>query len=353
MRISGRWLYERETSLARRVALSPLVPLSWLYGAGARIHRAVYRRGLRAPSKLSCRVVAVGGLSVGGSGKTPTAAWIATELHSRGHKVVIASRGYGRRGRQPVVTVSDGHSLLASGAEAGDEPLLLAAHARGVPVLVGRDRSVVGLRAVSAFGAAVLVLDDGFQHHRLARDVDVVLVDCELGFGNRQLLPRGPLREPVSALAYADAVGVIGESLAPADEKILAREAAKAFRFRAQRVPVHVRSFRGGETRDVATLAGLEVGILAGIARPGSLSKSVEDLGGRVVARRSFPDHHRYRLADLEGLEREARIWITTEKDAVKLSPAWVSEVDLRILTIRLQVDDSRRVGDWLESRLM
>ena len=189
------WLEEREESFARKLALAPLVPVSWLYGAAAGAHRRFARSGAR---RLSAHVVSVGNLVVGGTAKTPLAAWLAAGLRRRGRKVVLASRGYGGAGREPVQIVSDWRHVLSLASSAGDEPMLLAAQAPGVPVLVGRDRGLVGLRALAAFDADVLVLDDGFQHHRLHRDLDVLSFDGHLGFGNRAVLPRGPLRERLS-----------------------------------------------------------------------------------------------------------------------------------------------------------
>jgi tetraacyldisaccharide 4'-kinase len=181
--VRAAWLDADSGSLWEHWALLPLLPASWLYGAGAWFHRAVYRSGRRRPLRLPCRVVSVGNLVVGGAGKTPTAAWLAAGLQRRGHKVVLASRGYGRRGSKGVLVVSDGRFVRSHVAQAGDEPLVLAAHAPGVPVLVGRDRALVGWRALSAFGADVLVLDDGFQHHRLHRDVDLPCANRSARFG--------------------------------------------------------------------------------------------------------------------------------------------------------------------------
>ena len=247
--------------------------------------------------------------------------------------------------------VSDGRHVLSSTVRAGDEPLLLAAHAPDVPVLVGRDRAVVGLRALAAFSAQVLVLDDGFQHHRLARDVDLVSVDGA-GFGNRRLLPRGPLREPLSVLARADALGVVDGPLDEADEQILERYAPGVRRFGARREPEGLRPLAGGRLESTELLRGQQVGLLSGIARPASLRRSVEALGARVVAERCFADHHRYRPRELQGLADEALLWITTQKDAVKILPSWVEGADVRVLGIRLRVDDGASFLDWLEERL-
>jgi tetraacyldisaccharide 4'-kinase len=297
-------------------------------------------------------VVSLGSPMVGGTAKTPLAAWVARGLARRGRKVAIASRGYGRSGREPVQVVSDGRFVRASADRAGDEPMLLAAGAPGVPVLVGRDRGVVALRALSAFGAEVIVLDDGFQHHRLARDADLVLLDGASGFGNRHCLPRGPLREPLRSVRRADAFVIVDPPLPDADAALLAKLAPTARRFEAHRRASGLRPLAGGYPAPPDALRGLAVGLLAGIARPSSLRRSVEALGARVVAERLFADHHRYRAGDLAGLADACPLWVTTEKDAVKLVPSWTGRADVRVLALSVEVSEPEAFFDWLESRL-
>jgi tetraacyldisaccharide 4'-kinase len=350
--VRARWLQEDGGGVLRRLALAPLAPPSWLYGLGARLHRSVYQRGLLRPAQLPCRVVSVGSLGVGGAGKTPTAAWLASALHARGHRVAIASRGYGRRGDDAVVVVSDGRHVRSRAERAGDEPMLLAAHAPRVPVLVGADRTLVGWRALSAFGAEVLVLDDGFQHHRLHRDVDLALFDGATGFGRGGCLPHGPLREPAGALARADAVGVIDGPLSERDEARVAKLAPEAFRFRASRRPQLLRALSGQGHDDPSVLARRRVGLLSGLGRPGGLRRTVEALGAEVVAERRFGDHHRYRPSDLAGMRDEAPLWVTTEKDALKIPAPWAGPVDIRVLCVSLAVEDSAALLDWVEARL-
>jgi tetraacyldisaccharide 4'-kinase len=346
------WLSGRDESLARQLALSPLDVASWCYAGGAWLHRAVFARGVLRARRLSARVVSVGNLVVGGTAKTPLAAWMAAQLRRRGWKVALASRGYGRLGGEPVQVVSDGRFVYGTAASAGDEPMLLAAQATGVPVLVARDRGVAGLRAISAFGAEVIVLDDGFQHHRLARDVDVLTFDGGLGLGNRRVLPRGPLREPLGALARADAIGVVDGPLPARDERMLARRAPRAFRFATRREPSALRPLAGGEASPPASLSGERVGLLAAVARPDSVRRTLAGLGAHVVAERLFGDHHRYSAADLAGLAEQAPRWITTEKDAVKLVPGWAGRARIDVLAIELSVDAPEALLDWLEARL-
>jgi tetraacyldisaccharide 4'-kinase len=336
----------------QQIVLLPLDLLAFVYAQGARLHRFVYDRGLRRRLRLGCRVVAVGNLSVGGAGKTPTVACLAGELRGRGHRVAVASRGYRRQGREPVVVVSDGRHVLSSVEEAGDEPLLLAAHAPLVPVLVGPRRGVVGQRAIASFGTDVLLLDDGFQHHSLARDLDLVVLDGHFGLGNGRVLPRGPLREPLSALARADAIGVVDGPLRERDERRLARVAPRARRFSARRVPRALRPLGGGALRSLDVLVGRDVGLLAGIARPDSLRRSLVALGARVVVERTFRDHHDYCRRDLEDLVKQAPLWITTEKDALKLRPDWTGGAEVLALASQVELEDGEAFLDWLSTRL-
>jgi len=326
--------------------------LSWFYAIGAAIHRAWYVRGPGRPTRLPCKVVSVGNLVVGGSGKTPTVAWIAANLRRRGHRVAIASRGYGGRAGDGVHVVSDGRHVLGRFEDSGDEPMWLAARAPGVPVVVGRRRDRVGYHAVAAFDTHILVLDDGFQHHRLARDLDLVAFHGGAGLGNGAVLPRGPLRERVRALRAADAILVVDGPLPESDAAALAEAAPGVPWFSVERPPTRIRVLSGSSGAPAHELAGRRVGMLTGIARPAALRSTLAALGADVVAERTFPDHHVYTASDVAGLAGEAPLWVTTEKDAGKIPPAWVGEADVRVLVLGTEVDEGEAFLDWIEARL-
>jgi tetraacyldisaccharide 4'-kinase len=349
------WFDERAPSLARRAALAPLGTLSWGYGAAAALHRAVYQRGVLTPERLACSVVSVGNLVVGGTGKTPLAAWIAVQLRARGRRVALATRGHGGAPRERVHIASDGARALEPAAIVGDEALLLAQLAPGVPVLVARKRALAGERAIARFGAQVLVLDDGFQHHALARDVELVAFGAD-GLGSGAVLPRGPLREPIAALSSAHALLVTGGALPAGDEARIVDAAPLAERFAVSRSPRELRALGTRIPRiapePASALAGREVGVLSALAHPHALRRSVEALGARVVAERSFADHHRYCARDVSGLAAQAPLWITSEKDAVKLEPAWCVDADVRVLSLATEVREPERFLAWLEARL-
>jgi len=274
---------------------------------------------------------------------------------------VLASRGYKGCSRSPVSVVSDGSYIHSRVSHTGDESFVLAAHAPGVPVLVGRDRRVVGHHAVSAFNAEIVVLDDGFQHHRLARDLDIVCIDGPGGFGNRRLLPAGPLRESISTLRHADWLCVVdgrsggaastGEALREA-EIVRSFEASGSDVVWANRSPVELVSLAGSDKLSLKTLKGRRVGLLSGVARPASVRLTLEALGAQVVAERRFRDHHEYAPKDCSDLDHSVLIWITTEKDAFKILPEWLGDDTLWVLRIEVEIDEEDTVLDRLEARL-
>ncbi len=315
------YLWATEESTPRRIALAPLLLGEGAYRFGTYLHRKVYDLGLRRRFELDPRVISVGNLGVGGSGKTPTVGWLARELYARGRKVAILSRGVSGKRIGEVNVVSDGERVLMAPRDVGDEPVMLAGRVPGVPVLAGRNRVALGMRASAAFGAEVVILDDGFQHYRLRRDLDLVCIDARLGLGNGHVLPRGPLREPASALARAHAViwtrAEEGEAPRSADQ---IPDGLPQFP-----ISIRPRQLRNMETREVVLLdklRGQRVGVLAAIARPERLEAVLESCGASVVQTRFFADHHRYKRRDLHGLDLSL-VWVTTEKDAVKIPPSW------------------------------
>ncbi len=326
------YLWRTDESRARRIALAPLVLLEGPYRLGAFLHRKVYDTGLRSRVRLDPAVVSVGNLSVGGSGKTPLVGWLASELNARGHRVAILSRGVGGRREREVNVVSNGERVLLSPADVGDEPVLLAGRAPGVPVFAGRNRVALGLRAAALFGAEILIIDDGFQHYRLHRDADLVCVDAGLGLGNGHVLPRGPLREPVSALRRAAAI--VWTRLTNAEAELPELGVALAEEIPRFGVEITVRGIRqlgASGLEPVESLRGRKVGLLAAIARPDRFATELTELGAEVAARCTFADHHRYCRSDLSALD-PGLLWVTTEKDAVKIPAGWSLGAKLVVL---------------------
>lgn len=306
----------------------PLVFLSFIYGNAVRLRNNLYNLRLREIKKLPCRVISIGNLTVGGTGKTPLVIETARRLQSLGLHPAVLSRGYGGTSPRPVNIVSDGAQLLMDPEEAGDEPVLMARSLRGVPVLTGPRRYLTGREALSLFRVDALVLDDAFQHRRLHRDVDVVLIDEKRGLGNGYLLPLGPLREPLSALRRAQVI-VLTSPQGQSNGQV----EAGTVPWLPPGVPVFSMSYRlvyltaaDGTTYPVEeALRGKRVLAFAGIANPDSFRETLIGTGVAHVSFLAFPDHHRYTGEDLKTIENTARrekveMIVTTEKDEVKLT---------------------------------
>jgi tetraacyldisaccharide 4'-kinase len=288
----------------------------------------------------------VGNLAVGGAGKTPVALALAERLRGMGRRPALLSRGYGSTG-QGTRVVSDGTALLLPADRGGDEPVLAARRLPGMPVLVGPDRAELARLAVESLGADVLLLDDGFQHLRLARDLDVVVLDASNPWGNGHCLPRGPNREPPSALGRAGLVWLThvdraGEASIAALRELVARHTGLA-PVESRHAPRDLADGALGESFPLAELLGARVGLLTGVARPASVRRTVEGLGAEVAMARHFSDHHRFTPAEVEEClaaagAAGASTLVTTEKDAVRLPPPYPADARLRVLRIDAEV---------------
>lgn len=269
-----------------------------LFGAVVALRRGLYRHGLLPRTRLPVPVIVVGNISVGGNGKTPFTQWLVQLLQDRGYRPAVLSRGYGaRKGPRPLRVDS---SLTA--ADCGDEPLLIA-QTTGAPVYVDANRARAGRRAI-ADGANVLVCDDGLQHYRLRRDIEIVLVDGQRRFGNGLPLPAGPLREPRSRLAEADFVVVKGEGMAG--------ETSMQF------INHRLRRLGNGALFEPATFAGRTVHAVAGIATPDGFFDELRQLGMTVIEHPQ-PDHAVLRAQMLDF--GDDLVVVMTGKDAVKCRP--------------------------------
>lgn len=324
--------------------------LSELYGRAAEFRRAWYGRRPHRARQLDRPVISVGNLVVGGSGKTPLVAAIAKLLAAAGERPAVLSRGYGRReSADGVVVVSDGERVQATPAQSGDEPYMLAKALSGVPVLVSPDRYLSGRLAERRFACTIHLLDDGFQHLQLRRDVDlVVTARADL---DERLLPFGRLREPLTAARAADALMVAGGE---ADvEAITARLGTDtAFRVESRYRPVRA---LGEPDATIADPRGRRAVAVAGIARPGRFFAALRELGWDVARELVFRDHHWFTTRDVDAIGRVARetgadVVITTEKDAVRL-PAR-DGIPWACLPLEVVIEPPDRFGAWLAGRL-
>ncbi len=293
--------------------------LSVPYWLGSQARAALYQCGVLRRRRLDVPVISVGNITTGGTGKTPLVVWLVRWLKERGIAVAILSRGYGATA--PGGSASDG--------SASDETLLLRRYLPQVPHLVGKDRYATGRRAVADHGAQCIVLDDGFQHLALARDLNIAVVDALLPFGYGHLLPRGLLRGPLCGLRRADLIVLSRCDLTPRDAlEAIRRRIEEACGPRPVVESVHrpVRFHRHGSEGDepLAWAAGRRLYAFSALGNPAAFPRTLARLGAEVVAHRTFRDHHWYTAADLDALARAAaaagaEALVTTEKDAVKI----------------------------------
>jgi len=278
-------------------------PLSALYGSLIRLRRSLYRAGALRSERLPVPVIVIGNISVGGTGKTPLTIAVAQALQHYGLRPGVVSRGYGGTQREPMLL-----GAAPDPAQVGDEPCLI--RASGVEVAVGRDRPAAARLLLDA-GCDVVIADDGLQHYRLARDIEICVIDGQRRFGNRRLLPVGPLREPMSRLASTD-FRVCNGGQPEAGEVAMTLAGG------------HARALLDGHTQALAEFAGQRVRAIAAIGNPGRFFDSLRSYGLDVVEQ-AFPDHHAYTAAELDF--HDTLPLLMTEKDAVKCAafaqPHW------------------------------
>jgi tetraacyldisaccharide 4'-kinase len=317
---------------------------SWLYRLGSGLHHAGYDLGLRRVKRLPAPIISVGNLSVGGTGKTPLTMAVVESLTRLGLPCGIISRGYGRRSKQPVAWVSHGDGPLLEADQAGDEPVMMARRLN-VPIAVGNDRHAVGAEMLRLFGPRVLVGDDMFQHRRLHRDLDILAMDAASPLEEGRMLPRGRLREAVSACRRAQAV-----VLSRADNPHEVRAARAELRMKWGNGPILECTHRlaglseaGGNPLSPAEYTGAPVLGFCGLARPDRFAKSLSQLGLRTTGLEPFADHYFFNARDIEGLWKKAKAkgakaLVCSEKDLVRLSNLpkhvniWVTRLELEFI---------------------
>jgi tetraacyldisaccharide 4'-kinase len=327
--------------------------LSQAYGAAAAWRRAWYARDPSRQHQLDRPVVSVGNLRVGGSGKTPIVEYIARLLVERGERPAILTRGYGRRiARDGVTVVSDGARVLAGLDDAGDEPLMLARALPGVRVLVGADRYLSGCLAERRLGATIHILDDGFQHLELARDVDLLLVsEDDL---QDSPMPAGRLREGLEAARVADAA-LITAGYDTAAERI-GRAFGVAPVFRVTRTTGAPRRIDG--SRDsVVVPSNSRVFVVTGIARPDRFAADILSVGWDICGAIEFRDHHRFNARDVRRIAAEAKaagamIVLTTEKDAMRFGACDLGDLPIASVPLVTGVEPADAFRVWLLDRI-
>jgi len=304
-----------------------LYPLSWLYFWGIEFYEILFRIGLIKTKELPCQVVSIGNIVVGGTGKTPAAIEIAKILINTGRKPAILLRGYRSQIDSDWAVVSNGEKILISSEQAGDEAYMVAKELPGIPVLIGKKRYRTGYEAIKQYGVDVVILDDGFQHRELKRDIDIVVIDAKQPFGTGRLLPAGTMREPVKALSRADLVMLTrvnqGVNL-PELRKRIRQYAPDAKIIETLHQPECLFLIGKHEPIPIEFLEGKKVLAVCGIGNPESFSNTLLSLGVSKIELLPFKDHHRYSKDDIKRIFRKKRksdseIIVTTKKDEQKL----------------------------------
>ena len=339
--------------------------LSLIYLCVIKIRSLLYHLRIFRARAVTAWVISVGNITLGGTGKTPVVERLARLLHARGRKVVIISRGYRRktgplfkrlkeklRGAPTTRVVSDGSNILLNSRVAGDEPYMLAVNLEGVPILINRNRVKAAFYAIRRFKADTIILDDGFQHIGLKRDLDIVLIDATHPFGNAHLFPRGILREPLRSLARADLLlitkAVEGEQKELKESLYRLNQRAEVLECRHG--PVYLYDMRTSLKTTLDYIKGAPGAVLAGIAHPEGFERMVSELGVRIIYSRRFADHHFYSQQELidiinKASRRGAEFLLTTEKDAVRfprLPPG-----NLPVFSLRIRIESVAPGGDF------
>ena len=331
--------------------------------SGIMLLRALcYRIGLLKRHRLPVPVVSVGNLTLGGTGKTPLVMYVARHLMGMGRKPAIVSRGYKGTARKRVNVVSDTKSVLLNAGAAGDEPRLLAESLHGVPVLTGPKRRIVGRYAIDKFHCDSIVLDDGFQHLAVERDLDLVLFSARTFLGDGWVFPGGQLRESFSSLDRADGFVITGVDASTKDrsdsfKRFLRHNFPAKTVFMGDFLPVCMLHSQKAKTFAIDKAKGLYLYGFAGIANPSSFRHSLHKENFKLVGFESFRDHHKYSLRDIDNLVKAARAkkaqaLITTEKDFVKLKGQF-EDFPLLALKVELFMEEdfdlflNERFGDF------
>ena len=354
-------VFEERHDFKAKVTRGVLFGGSKVFQVIVKLRRWLYNVRILRDKTLGVQVIAIGNLTVGGTGKTPVVEKFARELRDAGRNVAILSRGYRskpmplhqkllnkillREDQTPPRIVSDGKSLLLDSEMAGDEPYMLASNLKDVVVLVDKDRVKSGRYAIEKFGCDTLLLDDGFQYwHLRGRRHDVVLIDRQQPFGNEHLLPRGTLREPPSHLARAHTIFITKSdgNTAELRERISKLNSSAAVIECVHR-PLYLEDVFTGARHVLEIVRGKKVASLSGIAQPESFEQSLGKLGGELVYSKRFADHHRFTQQEIlnainRSKKRQAELIITTQKDAVRFPKIDRRDLPFYFMRVEIQI---------------
>jgi tetraacyldisaccharide 4'-kinase len=331
----------------------------------------LYKKRIFKSGKLPCTVISIGNITVGGTGKTPMTIYLAELIKDFGLRVAVVSRGYKGRAEKKGGIVSNGKKIYMDAADAGDEPCMIAARLKGVPVVIGGDRFAAGSMAVKQFDPDVIILDDAFQHLKIQRDINLVLLDNNLPFGNRRMLPRGILREPVSALKRGDALLLTRADYEinglPEDLNEIARGIPV---FRSSHMPYLNTVVKCGTSeaalktqlkdyQGLNILKHKELFLFSGIARNRDFYNSVNSIEKNIKGFLEFPDHYIYTNNDIKriiqsAIESGADCIVTTEKDYARMDREITWPLDLIVIGVEISLGkDKEAFSLFMKKRIL
>ena len=332
-----------------------LMPLSWLYGTIVWIRNYCFTSRILKQKRLPCTVISVGNIVAGGTGKTPAVAAIAKQLQNQGFQVTILLRGYKRRSSENITVVSDGENLLCSREESGDEADMLARQLPKIPVVVGKQRYLTGKAALDHFKSDILILDDGFQHRQLTREVDILIIDATQPYGTGALLPIGTLREPITTIHRADIILLTRTDAVDtniADLKVeLNQLAPNTPILESVHQPTSLYWLNQSDAHSIMpieNLTGKRLLAVCGIGNPDAFVATLEKYNPEAVGLLAFPDHHVYTESDLQKIHEqkqqcEAEWIVTTQKDEQKFASLF-TELPIVVLAVELVITDGEGV---------
>jgi len=332
-----------------------LFVLSALYKFASAVSNFLYRKKIRKIKKLPVFVISVGNITAGGTGKTPLVIYLAELIQKLGYKPAIIIRGYKGGYEKKGGIVSDGKKICANTEDAGYEPFMIAKKLKNVPVIVGKNRYKSGIIAINKFGTDIIILDDGFQHQKLFRNINLLLLDYKKPFGNKKLLPSGTLREPVSAVKRADVI-ILTRAENFGSENI--KKLTTAPVFKSVHIPFIIKNNKK-ILKDKRLLKNKKAVIFSGIARNKEFYNTVNKLGCFIKSFIRFEDHHKYIKEDFEKINMAAKnlntdIIITTEKDYVKIPSdiKFFCEIIIIGINIKFADDSLQNFDKFIEDKL-
>lgn len=364
--------YGPDTPFMGWVLLTVLRGMSYLYEFGVCCKLKLYDSGFMKKEKLNCCVISIGNITVGGTGKTPTAQKMAAIVKAMGYRVVILNRGYRSHWDKEIGVVSNGNKIFMTAYEAGDEAYLMAKTLPGVPVIIGKNRAFTGRYAVDKLNAEVIIMDDGYQHWQLERDLDIVLVDTLNMFGNGCVLPRGTLREPLENLERGDLFLLTKTDQSSKLSRIQLRNTIAKYNSNAPVIEsihhpknfVEIADWYKGISENIKNLEdlkGKDVMVFSAIGNPSSFEQTLSSIGLNILEAVRYPDHHDYGMLEMQYINERASslkavAMIATAKDAVKIPTEFIysnREIPLYILNMDICITEGmNRFKEYIESAI-